>query len=346
MSGERVLIVGDEGPGSLMQSYASAFRRCGATVSTYCTARAFAGATPSPILRVANRIVPGPLLARFNRRILSALANSRFDVVLVLKGAGIAPSTIQQLRRTTGAVLANFYPDDPFTDVRSNRLAFGVPTLRAYDWCFTFARHLQAQYLSEGVVNVAWLPFARDPDQHCPVTKPITAVHDVVFVGNLDAERIQWLEGSATQFKLAVFGEHTHAAVPRGSPLLRASFHPAAYGSGLCDALAMGKISLNVMRYQNRLSHNMRSYESLACGAFTLSQRTPELETMFRENEEVAFVNAPEQLPERLAYWLARADERARIAATGFARVRADTYDVRAKSILHTCLSGKSGELQ
>jgi hypothetical protein len=341
MSSLRVLILGDEGRGSLMQSYASAFLRCGIAVSTYCTARAFAGSTPSQIMRVANRIAPGPLLARFNRRILSDLADSRVDLILVLKGAGISPSTIGELRRITGAVLANFYPDDPFTDVRSNRLAFGTATLRAYDWCFTFARHLQAQYVSEGVVNVAWLPFARDPDQHCPVARQTAPAHDVVFVGNLDAERIQWLEGSAAMFKLAVFGEHTRAAVPKGSPLNGASFYPAAYGSGLCEALATGTISLNVMRHQNRLSHNMRSYESLACGAFTLSQRTPELEAMFRENEEVAFVNAPEQLPERIAYWLPRAEERARIAATGFERVRTDTYDVRAASILDTCLSGQ-----
>jgi spore maturation protein CgeB len=101
---------------------------------------------------------------------------------------------------------------------------------------------------------------------------------------------------------------------------------------------------LNVMRHQNRLSHNMRSFESLACGVFTLSQRTPELTTMFRENDEVAFVSNREQLAERLTYWLSRPEDRRRIASGGYRRVEYDTYTVRARTMLEAlCADMTSG---
>jgi spore maturation protein CgeB len=328
------MILGEDAPGALMHSYASAFRRLGAHVSTYCMASAYRDGLSATATRVANRLVPSALLRRFNAKLLTDLGETPFDFALVLKGERIAPATIAELRRRTGAVWLNFYPDDPFSDVRSNRLAYGPAMLGAYDHCFTFARHLIAQYEASGVFRVTWLPFARDPDQHSPIRQWPTPEFDVVFVGNLDEERVQWLEPVAAPFNVAIFGEHTRAAVSRTSVLRKAAFFPAAYGAALCHTLARGAISLNVMRRQNRFSHNMRSFESLACGAFTLSQRTPELCTMFREDVEVAFASTPEELSSRVDYWLSHAAERQRIGAAGFRRVENDTYTERAQTIL------------
>jgi spore maturation protein CgeB len=323
-----------------MHSYAAAFRRVGADVSTYCLSSAFRDGLPATVTRVANRLAPAALLHRFNAKLLADIGEMRLDLALVLKGERIAPATIDELRRRTGAVWLNFYPDDPFSDLRSNRLAFGPATLGAYDHCFTFAHHLVARYEASGARRVTWLPFARDPDQHSPPSQPSPPEFDVVFVGNLDVDRVRWLERVAASFTVAIFGEHTRVAVPKGSALAGATYFPAAYGGALPPALARGAISLNVMRHQNRFSHNMRSFESLACGAFTLSQRTGELETMFREDVEVAFVDNAAALPERVKHWLPLAEQRRRIAAAGYERVRRDTYDERARTILSTVSPG------
>ena len=331
---QRVLILGEDAPGGLMHSYASAFRRLGTDVSTYCLSRAYRSGLHATVARVVNRLAPAALLHRFNAKLLEDIGEMQLDVALVLKGERIDPNTIEELRRRTGATWLNFYPDDPFSDLRSNRLACGPGTLGAYDHCFTFARHLMAQYRASGVQRVTWLPFARDPDQHSPLKQAVTREFDVVFVGNLDAERVRWLAEIAASFTVAIFGEHTRAALPRGSALHRATFLPAAYGDALPRALARGAISLNVMRHQNRFSHNMRSFESLACGAFTLSQRTVELESMFREDVEVAFGDDPKALTERVAHWLPLADQRRTIALAGFRRVEHDTYETRARTVL------------
>jgi spore maturation protein CgeB len=122
--------------------------------------------------------------------------------------------------------------------------------------------------------------------------------------------------------------------VPRRSALARATFAPAAYGADLARALGTGTISLNVMRPQNARSHNMRSYESPACGAFTLSQRTAELSELFVEGEQIACFADVEELRDAVARWLGDATRRAAVARAGFDRVRDDTYARRATTIL------------
>ena len=319
-----------------MHSYEAAFRDIDCGVSTYCLERAFRGGIRPSILRVANRIASRALLSRFSKRLLSDLTGQRPDVVLVLKGDRIAPETVTELRRRTGATWLNFYPDDPFSDIRSNRLAFGPATLGAYDHCFIFAQHLAERYRSAGIERVSWLPFARDPHQHAPAGSNIQAEFDLVFAGNLDVERVRWLEGAAESSRMAIFGERTLAAVPRRSPLRNVTFLPAAYGKDLSRALARGKISLNIMRAQNRYSHNMRSFESPSSGVFTLSQRTPELSKMFSENTNIAFVDSPGSVAAAVDYWLQRDDARQKIALAGFRRVEFDTYATRARAVLET----------
>lgn len=329
----RVLILGEDAPGALANSYAHAFRSLGAEVARHCTARAYATALPGAGTRVGRRLLGPAVLRAFNRRLREGLGGARADLVLVVKGENLSADTVHALRRGTGAPVVSFYPDDPFSELRSNRLAHGVEVLAAYDACFTFARHLVPEYQRVGAARTFHLPFARDPEQHAPAAPAGEPEFEVVFVGNLDAERVRWLEPLAG-FRLAVFGEHTLRALPRGSALRGATFLPAFYGPELARALARGAISLNVMRLQNAGSHNMRSFESPACGAFTLSQRTPELVELFREGEEIACFGCEEEMVAQVRHWLERPAERRRVAEAGFRRVEHDTYAVRAAEIL------------
>ena len=78
----------------------------------------------------------------------------------------------------------------------------------------------------------------------------------------------------------------------------------------------------------------MRSFESPACGAFTLSQRTPELTELFVEGEEIVCFDSIDSLRDAVARWLPDRGGRAAIARAGHARVRDDTYARRASTLL------------
>ena len=337
-----VTILGVDAPGGMMRSFARAFGREGTAVRSWCLVReAYRSPLGSFATRVLWRLAPSMMTARANRRIVDAIAAAETDLVLVIKGQFILPATIETIRRETGAVVVNYYPDDPFEADSSKGMVAGVESLASYDRCYTFARHLVDEYRRRGIAEVEWMPFARDIDQQWPVPAVNPPEFDAVFVGNLDGDRVRWLEAVAARYRLAIFGELTRAVVPARSPLRRATFLPAAYESDLGPALARGAASLNVMRHQNRLSHNMRSYESLACGAFTISQWTPELETMFRDGHEVVFARSPDEMADLVGYWRTRRDERLAIARNGFARVADDTYDLRARAILQVIPAGR-----
>lgn len=330
----RVLILGERAPGGLMGSFARGFVDLAIDVETFCLASAYAATLPAIRSRPLRRVAEPVLLAAFNEHVIRALQGRVADLVFVIKGQRLSAETVDRVREATGAPVVNFYPDDPFSPERSNRLAYGPNVLAAYDVCFTFARHLIPRYEQAHARGTHYLPFARDPGLHSPFRGTSHPKFDVVFVGNLDADRVRVLDALAVDHRVAVFGERTTAVVPKGSALARATFGPAAYGADLSHALATAAISLNVMRPQNAQSHNMRSYESPACGAFTLSQRTPELTELFAEGEEIVCFGDEAELRDVVTRWLPDEAGRAAVAAAGFDRVRDDTYARRASTIL------------
>ena len=330
----RVLILGEDAPGGLMASYARGFTELGVDVRTYCLARAYASTMPAIPSRALRRVAEPVLLSAFNERVARETRGIDADLVFVIKGHRLSGRTVHRIRESSGAPVVNFFPDDPFSHERSNRLACDPNVLAAYDVCFTFARHLMADYARAGAQAVHYLPFARDAELHSPVTLASPPSFDIVFVGNLDAERVRYLNALARDYRVGIFGERTKAVVPRDSALSRATFGPAAYGNDLARSLACGAISLNVMRAQNARSHNMRSFESPSCAAFTLSQRTPELSELFAEDEEIACFGSVGELRDAVARWLPDAQGRAAVARSGYARVRDDTYTRRASTML------------
>jgi len=332
----RVLILGEDAPGGLMGSYERGFTELGIETQTFCLARAYESSVPAIRSRALRRVAEPVVLSAFNEKVARDLTGVEFDLVLVIKGHRLSSTTIHRIRESARAPVVNFYPDDPFSKERSNRLAYGPNVLAAYDACFTFARHLIPEYERAGVGQVEYLPFARDPALHAPVASREKPAFDVVFVGNLDPDRVKCLDALAQDYRVGVFGERTATVVPTGSALARATFAPAAYGDDLARALACGAISLNVMRPQNSRSHNMRSFESPACRAFTLSQRTPELNQLFVEGEHVVCFSDVDELRAAVARWLPDARARTAIAAAGYARVRDDTYARRASTMLQT----------
>ena len=330
----RVLILGEHAPGGITASYARGFTELGVDTKTFCLARAYASVMPMVRARVLRRLAEPVLLSAFNEHVVRSLRSVEADLVLVLKGHRLAASTIDAIRDAADAPVVNFYPDDPFSNERSNKLVDGPNVLATYDACFTFARHLIPQYEHAGARAVHYLPFARDPELHSPAARVAEPEFDVVFVGNLDEQRVQYLESISEDYDVAVFGERVREAIPRGSALRYATLGPAAYGADLSQALARGAISLNVMRPQNARSHNMRSFESPACGAFTLSQRTSELTELFAENEEIACFDSLQSLGEAICRWLPDREGRATVARAGYERVRDDTYTRRASVML------------
>src|SRR5262249_46290303 len=80
---------------------------------------------------------------------------------------------------------------------------------------------------------------------------------------------------------------------------------------------------------------NPRTFELAACGAFQLVDRRALLPSLFREGEEIVTFADAGELRGLVQHWLARPDERARIAGAARARVLAEhTYVHRMRALL------------
>jgi spore maturation protein CgeB len=136
---------------------------------------------------------------------------------------------------------------------------------------------------------------------------------------------------------LVIWGNHwaERCRSPRLSTYIKGyALTGLSYAMAICSA----KINLAIMS-----SHSVgledqtttRTYEIPACGGFMLHERSPELLTLFREDEEAACFDAPEELVAKVEFYLSDAPTRNAIALAGYRRcVPAYSYDNRMAEIL------------
>ena len=91
-------------------------------------------------------------------------------LVIVFKGLGIYPETIEYLRKRMGCVVINFNGDDPHNMHSSN--CDILDSIPAYDYHFTWSKRLIPIFLKAGAKSVQRLPFGYD--SCVPVCKKIS----------------------------------------------------------------------------------------------------------------------------------------------------------------------------
>lgn len=95
------------------------------------------------------------------------------------------------------------------------------------------------------------------------------------------------------------------------------------------------KINLNATSLQMPQAVNQRVFDVPACGAFLLTDRQEALEELFVPGEEVIAFKEPGELPDLVRHYLARPEERARVARRGRERVLAEhTYRKRLSALV------------
>jgi spore maturation protein CgeB len=280
------------------------------------------------IPRIARRIMRRPPVncGELNHEFLARARAFRPDVVLVGKGAFLAPATLARVKRETGALLVNYATDDPFNSrVSTQDLIDAIPLYNLYACT---KRAIMADVVRAGCANAIYVPFAYKPSVHYPEPPATLEEHrrfdsDVVFIGGCDNDRIPFfteLLRKMPRLNLKLYGGFWSR-----HPSLRRYWCGFAMGREYRMALGGAKIALNLVRRANRDGHVMRSFEIPACGAFMLAERTPEHLELFGQND-AAYFTSLEELAARVDYYLARDQEREAIARRGRLRVTSEAH--------------------
>jgi spore maturation protein CgeB len=82
--------------------------------------------------------------------------------------------------------------------------------------------------------------------------------------------------------------------------------------------LGSSTIGLNILRPQNELGHNIRTFEIPATGTLMLSERSQELLNLFEEDREAVYFSTPNELLEKVNYLLQNSTLINSIAESGY----------------------------
>jgi spore maturation protein CgeB len=286
--------------------------------------------------KVINRLVPGAGHSWAARQLLTHLREYKnYRLIIIFKGMQFNRRVLEDCRKLAPSALwVNIYPDDPYnlaSRAASNQNV--IQSLTFYDayciWSLEIADRLRA----DGCKRVLYLPFGYDETFHVPnaTTKQAREI-SVSFIGSWDRNRevtLRQLYGH----KVSIHGNRWNQAAV-DFPLRHSLSYRDVFGPEMSLIMTSSAICLNMLRPQNRGSHNMRTFEIPAMGGLMLTNRTQEQQKLFPENEACYMYGDAAELNSKINYILANKAEAERVRACGIALVQSHSYTNRAQYLL------------
>jgi spore maturation protein CgeB len=287
--------------------------------------------------RLVNRFLPrfGHNLA--SQRLLTHLrgCKNRYRWIIIFKGMQFSRQMLEECKRLAPTALwININPDDPYNLIsRAASNSNIIDSLSFFD-VYCIWSHLIADRLrNDGCKKVIYLPFGYDTSYHVP-HKPQhqTSTALISFIGSWDKER----EANLAQLAGYDFCIHGNGwkRASRAFPLSSSLSFRDVFGSEMAAVIASSDICLNLLRPQNRGSHNMRTFELPAMGGLMLTNRTAEQQEFFPENDSSYMYDDVAELKAKIEYILANKREADQVRARGMERVRGNSYSIRAQFLL------------
>jgi spore maturation protein CgeB len=286
-------------------------------------------------LRVQNHLLLGPTILALNADLVARVLASSPDVLLLYRPTHILPSSLRLIREKTPATLVVSYNnDDPFSAKAPAHLwrhyLAGVPLT---DIVLAYREKNLAELRAAGARRVHLMRSYYLPDVHRPVELTESDRRryeaDVTFVGHYERDgRIDFLAAVAEAFpRFRLFGPDWERA-PDHPALRRLRPTQALPHAEYVKAIQCAKIALVFFSGLNNDTYTRRVFEIPAIGTFMLSQRTVDMENLFRPGIEAAYFASPDELVTQARRYLADDKEREKISAAGIARVRESGHDV------------------
>jgi 2-polyprenyl-3-methyl-5-hydroxy-6-metoxy-1,4-benzoquinol methylase len=182
-----------------------------------------------------------------------------------------------------------------------------------FDFVFAAQRDGAARIEAERIAKATWLPLALDPEIHGK--QSVAKQFDVAFVGNVfPGVRAELLDLIRRRYPKSWIGQ--------------CYFHEMAKTYSAARTVFNRSIENDV---------NMRVFEGLASGSLLVTNDLSQngLAELFQDGVHLATYRGPEELLDKLAFYLGREAVRERIAAAGHAEALANhTYRLRMERLL------------
>lgn len=289
--------------------------------------------------RLGRRLFERQILSRFSRTFLTTLLGAgEFEVVFVGKGAWALPRLWRDYKAARpDTTLVCYNADDPITTwSRGGNRPWVTEAIPDYDLYITYNASLLKSIRQAGARSMLRLPFAWDPDVHPPQDFDDSA--DVVFIGNSDVYREEWLTALvehplAADWRIHVYGRWHNV---RSAALRRAIKPGQKTGVEMARLTAGARVAINILRRQNEGSHNMRTFETPGCGGILASQFSHDQNSVFPDGQAAIYFRTPQEMVPKLASFIHDPVRLAAMRANVRDRVARETYLDRARVLLGT----------
>lgn len=269
---------------------------------------------------------PGAILAR--AALLAKVENTRPDVVLAWRTPWLLPDTIVRMK-ALGAKVVLYNNDDPFGPDRGKTHWIAYRNLvPCADKIFAYREANLPEYRSAGAKEVALMRSCFDPRKDKAVMPSPDMQSDVAFAGHYEDDgRIAYLEAlaeSGLHLQLAGTGWNACSsdAIKRLGPI--APVRDAEYRRFLCST----KVALAFFSTRNRDDYTRRCFEIPAMGVAMAAQRTPAMQSLYREGQECVLFSTPHEAVELCKSLVADDQHRNLVGKLGRRRAFSSGYDV------------------
>ena len=198
-----------------------------------------------------------------------------------------------------------------------------IDTHMNFPWCLEKASHFDYVFAAQqdgarelqdaGISTAQWLPLACDPEIHRPY--PSEKQWDFSFAGNLiGQERCELLETLAAKFPTHFIGQK--------------------YFEEMAQVYSASRLIFN-RSVKNDI--NMRVFEAMGCGGLLITNDLSDngQTELFDDNKHLVTYTCPEELLDKVNYYLKHESERGQIARQGHELVLSQhTYQHRVQTLL------------
>jgi hypothetical protein len=241
---------------------------------------------------------------------------------------------IQDLSLCTSSFLKQIRP---FVKLVVGQIASPLPAdsyLRGVDLVITSCPHFVQRFRDQGITT-EYLSLGFEESLLGRLTSaPVN--FGAVFVGGMTTLHVRGNESirrAAEEVDLDVWG-YGFEDLPPDSPILR-RFHGEAWGLDMYNVFKSAKIVVNRHgEVAENYASNMRLFEATGVGSLLITDEKDNLGEFFEVGEEIETYADPDELVDKIKYYLAHEERRRRIARAGQARtLREHTYLHRMREL-------------
>jgi len=288
----------------------------------------------STTMRIIRRILRPLLVRELTQEAIRVTEVFRPHGVFVFKGNAVHPELIRFFK-ARGIPVVNFYPDVSFW----THGPYIPRALPLYDHVFTTKSwgilDMQKQL---AIKNLSFLEHGYDPEMDDVVAmnegERMTFGTDVVFVGTWSPKKerlLAYIKREMPSIKLSIWGcQWEKASSPHlsscivGNEIIGRTYSKVLQAASIC----LGLLSEARSGADSGDLITSRTFNIPGCGAFMLHERNEESVRYFKEDEEAAFFASPEEMVERIRFYLDHPERRAEVARNGRERCLKSHYSI------------------